>query len=254
MVPSHHDRSYFSVPKQPDELIQLAEVVEHIIIDEGQEIPTTWLTRLADKIAINVGVTLFYDLNQLGGNIPNGDSKRYRHRLTDWKMMLAGFPRMQKFQLAVNYRNAREIAECYFDLLSEALPAKPIADVPVFEAGEVIYRKINFHDANDVIAGVLHRLLREHSPHEIGIVSLDQSAHSLLRALAKRKFRVGDDPKQDTVVVTTPSKIRGHERQVMIVTTENYRGLRRNFGVAIDAYIAMSRAVKRLIVLEVVTR
>ena len=40
----------------------------------------------------------------------------------------------------------------------------------------------------------------------------------------------------------------------MIVTTKSYRGLRRNFGSAIDAYIAMSRAVKRLIVIEIKTK
>lgn len=242
------------MPKQPDELIQLAEVVEHIIIDEGQEIPTTWLNRLADKMATDCGVTLLYDLNQLGGNIPNGDSARYRHRFTDWKSMLANFPRMQKFQLAVNYRNAREIAECYLDLLSEALPAKPIADVPVFESGEVIHHKINSQDADDAVAGVLHRLLREYSPHEIAIAPLDQPTRSMIRSLARRKFRVRDDPKLNAVAVTTPSKIRGHERQVMIVTTKSYRDLRRNFGVAIDTYIAMSRAVKRLIVMEIDTR
>ncbi len=37
----------------------------------------------------------------------------------------------------------------------------------------------------------------------------------------------------------------------MIVTTKDVGALRRNFGVAIDAYIAMSRAVKRLFVIEV---
>jgi hypothetical protein len=37
----------------------------------------------------------------------------------------------------------------------------------------------------------------------------------------------------------------------MIVTTKNADALRRNFGVAIGAYIAMSGAVKRLLVMEV---
>jgi hypothetical protein len=36
----------------------------------------------------------------------------------------------------------------------------------------------------------------------------------------------------------------------MIVITEDAVRLRRNFGIAIDAYIAMSRAVQRLIVIE----
>src|SRR6266566_3433491 len=128
------DRSYFLVPKQPDELLQIAEAVDHIIVDEAQEVPVTWLRKLGEKIRDKAGVTLFYDINQLGGNIENGDVARYKHRIADWKMMLDRFPRMQKFTLAINYRNAREIAEHYLAILSQALPAKPSADVPVFEA------------------------------------------------------------------------------------------------------------------------
>jgi hypothetical protein len=57
---------------------------------------------------------------------------------------------------------------------------------------------------------------------------------------------------QNAAVIATASIIRGHERQVMIVTTKNADTLGRNYGVAIDAYIAMSRAVKQLFVLEAI--
>ena len=244
------DRSYYFVPRNPDELVQLSEVVEHIVVDEAQEIPVTWLVKLADKSGDRIGVTLFYDLNQLGGNIPDGDSSRYRRRIRDWKAMLTRFPRMQKFRLSINYRNAREITECYLDLLSEALPAKPLADVPVFESGDVVERKIRREELNDFLSSLLHRLLQDHSSGEIGIVILDQKPHRVLSLLTTRRFTVAEDPDENAVVVTTANGIRGHERKVMIVVTKNRRALCRNIGVAIDAYIAMSRAVKRLIIVE----
>ena len=176
MVGAQDDRSFFFVPKQPDELMQLAEAVDHVIIDEAQEFPATWLVKLADTMrdTDTLGLTLFYDFNQLGGNIPNNDTSRYRRRISDWKAVLNRFPKMQKFRLDINYRNAREIAECYLELLAGALPAKPLADVPVFESGQVLQHKIRHGDLYDVLTSLLHRLLKDHSTCEIGIVTLDQ--------------------------------------------------------------------------------
>ena len=185
----------------------------------------TWLVKLAEKSGSRIGLTLFYDLNQLGGNISDGDSSRYRHRIRDWKVMLTRFPQMQKFRLSINYRNAREITECYLDLLSEALPAKPLADVPVFESGDVVERKIRGEELNDVLSALLRRLLQDHSPRDIGIVTLDQKPHRVLSLLAARRFAVAEDPEGNAVVVTTASRIRGHERQVMIVISKNRRAL-----------------------------
>jgi hypothetical protein len=174
MVGAGDDRSYFFVPKQSDELIQLAEIVDHIIVDEAQEVPVTWLLKLSETMRDTIGLTLFYDINQLGGNIENGDVARYRRRIADWKAMLGRFPRIQKFSLSVNYRNAREIAEHYLTMLSEALPAKPSADVPAFEAGEVVQRQVKREDLNDVLASLLRRLLHDHAPCEIGVVILGE--------------------------------------------------------------------------------
>jgi hypothetical protein len=212
----------------------------------------TWFRKLGEKIRENTGVTLFYDVNQLGGNIENGDAARYKRRIADWKVMLDRFPRMQKFTLTINYRNAREVAEHYLATLSQALPAKPSADVPVFETGEVVQRQVKRADLNDVLAGILRRLLHDYAPREIGIVSLGQAAEASQRSLAERRLPVSSDPSDDAIAVTTASRIRGYERQVMIVTTNGSDALRRNFGVAIDAYIAMSRAVKRLFVIEII--
>lgn len=251
MVGPGTEGSFFFVPKQPDELIQLAEVVDHIIIDEAQEIPITWLLKLSEKMSSKTGVTLFYDINQLGGHIENGDVARYKRRISDWKIMLVQFNQMQKFSLCINYRNSREIAEHYLTMLSKVLPAKPLADVPVFEAGEVVQRRTKREDLNNVLTSIIRHLIDCHAPREIGVVIFDQGPESVRRALAERKLPVTDDPANNGIVVTKASRIRGHERQAIIVITKNAYALRRNFGLAIDAYIAMSRAVKRLLIIEV---
>lgn len=251
MMGAASNRSYFFVPKQPDELIQLAEVVDHIVVDEAQEVPVTWLLQASEKMRDDAGLTLFYDINQLGGNIENGDVARYRRRIADWKAMLARVPRMQKFALSINYRNAREIADHYLATLAGALPAKPVADVSVFETGEVVQRQVKRGELSDVLASMLYRLLHDYVPRDIGVVVLDQGPSGVRHALAERRLPVSDGTTDDAVVVTSASRMRGHERQVMIVTTRNASALRRNFGVAVDAYIAMSRAVKRLLVIEV---
>ena len=43
------DESYYLVAKKPDELLQLVETVDHMIIDEAQEIPSTWLAGVGAK-------------------------------------------------------------------------------------------------------------------------------------------------------------------------------------------------------------
>jgi hypothetical protein len=242
--------SAYLVPRGSDELIQLAEAVDHILIDESQEIPVTWLQTLANKIQDRVGCTLFYDLNQLGGNITNGDTSRYQRRISDWKTMIRGFPRIQSFRLTVNYRNSKEVAEHYLGLLRDVLPAVPLAEVPTFESGEVVVRPTNQDEVVGVVAGLLRRMLQQYSPGQIGIAILSKLPSDLFAELTDLGLPVTHDLQTSAITVATATRFRGHERKVMIVITEDAVRLRRNFGIAIDAYIAMSRAVQRLIVIE----
>jgi hypothetical protein len=251
MVGAASEKSYFLVPRHADELIQLAAVVHHLIIDEAQEIPVTWLSSLSKQIPDRVGVTLFYDINQLAGNIPNGDAQRYMRRISDWKAMIHQFPDLEAFRLLINYRNAREIAEHYLTLLTDALPTKPLADVPVFESGDVVLHRTKREALEDVLGSLVRRLLKEHSATDIGVITLEGGAGRLCSALRDRHLPVCDQPSGRDVVVTNASTIRGHERRVVVLVTKSSEALKRNFGVAIDAYIAMSRAVHRLFVLDV---
>ena len=162
------------------------------------------------------------------------------------------FPAMQKFQLSINYRNSREIAEYYVDLLSDVLPAKPTTEVSVYETGEVIKRGIRSIELDDILGGLLRRLLSTHVPEDIGVVSMLGNPTRIFTTLAKRGFPVTEEVSVKTAcIVTNASKIRGHERSVVIAIVPSVDRLRRNHGVAIDAYIGMSRAKRQLLVLEI---
>jgi hypothetical protein len=242
--------SRYLVPREADDLVQLSESVDHIVIDEGQEIPVTWLQTLGNRIPDRVGFTLFYDLNQLGGNIPKGDTGRYRRRVSDWKTMIGGFPRLQPLRLTVNYRNSKEVAEHYLALLSDVLPAVPLAEVPTFESGEVAVRATNREEVVGVIAGLLRRLLQRYSPGQIGVAMLARLPSDTFAELAELGLSVTHDLNTSSITVATAAQFRGHERKVMIVIAEDPLRLRQDFGSAIDAYIAMSRAIQQLIVIE----
>ena len=245
------DDSYYLVAKQSDELLQCAEAVDHVIIDEAQEIPPTWLASLGAQMPDAVGLTVFYDLNQLGGNISQGDDRRYRRKLTNWKSMLEGIPRMQKFTLSVNYRNSREIADYYLDVLSESLPAKPFAPAPVFEAGEVHREQIQHKDLQSRLVSLVTGLLKNHELREIGIVTLDRNPEKLMQSLQNQQLRVTNDLADNGIVVTNASRIRGHERKAVIVITRGTDAMQRSIGSAVNAYIAMSRATMQLVIVSV---
>ena len=251
MVGGGCDGSFYLVAKDPDHVVQLADAVDHIIIDEAQEIPVTWLRRFFEEARDQVGVTLLYDINQLGGNIKNNDWRRYRRRMDDWVAMLEGVPRMQRLGLNINYRNAREIAEHYCGVLAEALPVKPSTEVPAFESGEVVRKSVKDSELAGVVASLIRQLLVDRKPSDVGVVTLDRRPDNLIASLATLKILASPCSVLDAVWIADASSFRGHERQVIIVTSSGSMSMVRNYGVAIDAYIAMSRAIKTLIVLEV---
>ena len=254
MPVSDVSRGYFLVPTSAPELVQLADAVDHILIDEAQEIPWTWLVALGHALgSTSVGATLFYDLNQLGGSIPNNDRKRYQQRLADWEAMLRAFPGLKRSRLTVNYRNSREIATHYIGFLAEALPERPNAEVPAFEAGEVVRRQLAASDLVGMLAGTLQQLLKHNAAADIGVALLTGVAggRDLAGRLRDLSLPVVTHLSSEGILVAPASVYRGHERRAMVVVGPRQQQLTRNFGAAIDAYIAMSRGTAILVQLEV---
>jgi hypothetical protein len=246
--------AYFLVPSSATELEQLAATVDHVVIDEAQEIPCTWLTSLGRALQKSEhGATIFYDVNQLSGNIPSNDRRRYQRRLADWEGMLSAFAGLQRYTFTINYRNSREIAAHWLNLLGSALPVRPSSEVPAFQAGEVVIHRITSADAPGVLAGVVRQLLAHMSAEDIGIAVLPggPKALRLFDALSRLNLPVTHSVIGSGIVLTAGEEYRGFERRAMVIVGPPGERLARNFGTAVGTYIAMSRATTTLVVLEV---
>lgn len=247
--------AYYLVPSSEKDLLQLGEAVEHIIIDEGQEFSPTWYSSLGDFLKSHrVGLTLFYDLNQLGGNIDVGDITRYRKRMEMWDNAPERIPNATVIELYINYRNSREIAEYYYQALEEVLPYPIRSEIPVFEGGDVIIHKTR--DPKQlpiIIADIIKKLRLDFKDTEIGVICIGDSGYYKDIANLLKQFGIPTSTEvnvNDTVVITSPRIIRGHERKAIIVCAPS-RGLSSDkWGRAINSYIALSRARDKLIVVQ----
>jgi hypothetical protein len=123
--------------------------------------------------------------------------------------------------LNINYRNSREISAYYFKLLDQALLTRINAEAPLFSAGDVIQHSVK--SASDVpsCAYQLYRQIRKNlSDDDVAIVCLSGS-----RATAEIKtffegagVTVLTEPgRSQGLLITTPEKIRGHERKAVLV-------------------------------------
>ncbi len=239
---------YFLVPGNQDELIQLRTAVEHLVIDEAQEVPTAWLTNCLRRSGAGHGLTMFYDLNQMGGHIPKNDRRRFDDRLAEWNVMLRSTPRLQRLVLGINYRNSKEIAEKYTALLKTALPTKVLSEAPVFETGSVVEYQIKETEILDTLCLALKQLLSTYAARDLAVAILGVPHKRLVDDLLGRGFQVTRDVRDAATFVGRALDLRGHERQAMVVLAPPTHRLTRNFGHAIEAYIAMSRAIRQLII------
>ena len=245
------------VPTSVTHLMQLASEVKHIIIDEGQELSPTWYEELAQSLrTMSTGVTILFDLNQLGGNIESGDMNRYRQRLKSWHSALQSIPKMTSMEFYVNYRNSREIANYYYDVLGAALPEPIRSEIPVFESGEVVVRKAkDSSELSAIVASVVNQFKVDFRFGEIGIVCVDgvvTRTDNLRRELSLFGIPTTTELEStNEVLITKPEVIRGHERKAIIVCTPNNETRSKKWGKAIRLYIALSRARDRLVVIEI---
>jgi len=248
---------YFLVPSSDTHLIQLASSVSHLIIDEGQEIAPNWYRSLGQfykEKGTTSGVTIFYDLNQLGGNIEAGDNRRFENRFSGWKAGLASIPLLNYLDLYINYRNSREISTFYTKMLDGNLPFPVKSEIPVFSSGEVITHILT--DINQlaiVIADLTKKLHQDFSYEEIAVVAaggvsnFDSIYQVLNKAGIPTTSKIDTDNK---VLVTRPQIIRGHERKAVICVLPVLKE-KDDVGKVINAYVGFSRARDRLILIQI---
>ena len=252
------ESSYYLVPNSSDDIVQLATAVDHLVVDEGQELATKWFPDLGASLSNSeTGLTLFYDLNQLGGNIPRGDTKHIRHRFDTWHTRLASIPRLFNIPLHINYRNSREIVEYYRETLAPALPvALPSSDsLALFEAGEVSVSTIqDRHELGFHVARAIQALQRDYSDSEIGLIfngSTRNRMGAVLTDLQNFSIRTTPDIRNTKMILcVSPREVKGHERKAIVFCTPPIQQSIRKWGHTIDVYVALTRARDRLVVLQ----
>ncbi len=247
---------YFLVPNSPNDIVQLAEEVDHVVVDEGQELATSWFSVLGKTLTEKRnGMTLFYDLNQLGGNIQAGDTRRIKDRLDTWYSSLNSIPQLGYMGLHINYRNSREIAEYYREALAEFLPDSIQAGIPSFAAGEVVVETVN--DRRELgfrVARVVQALQKDYLDGEIGLIFNSYVREEIPRILDDlRTFDIkvtNDIQNNDMILSASPRDIKGHERKAIVFCTPPIDQSTKRWGHAINVYVALTRARDRLVVLQ----
>ena len=247
---------YFLIPNSSDDIVQLAEAVEHIVVDEGQEFATDWFSDLGHVLAgSSTGMTLFYDLNQLGGHYSRGDTKRIMYRLDNWQSKLKTIPGLVNMGLYINYRNSKEIAEYYQEALINFLPRDIQTIVPLFGAGDVVIETVrNRQELGLRIVNAIQALQRDYSDGEIGIIfnsdimrGTTRIQHELSSFGIKTTSDIG---RKNMILITSPRAIKGHEKKAIVFCSPPMEQATNKWGKAIDVYVALSRARDRLIFLE----
>lgn len=250
---------FFLVPSNVSEVMELASNVDHIVIDEGQELSPKWYEDIFTYCqSNNKGITLFADLNQLGGGIPKGDKFLFEDRFGRWTELLKKFPKLRRINLSINYRNSQEIFHFYKELFSENLPYPLPSEIPVFQNREVIVKDCAIaKDLPNVVFSVVHNLLKQYPPEDIGvIVTLKGRSKEIVELLQNQasKFSVSVTQKlakSAGVLITLPRVIRGHEKKVIIAIVNSHEENNKSkLGYIIEKYIAFSRARELLIIIN----
>ncbi len=244
---------YYLVPTSAYELAELAKTVDHIIVDEAQEISPEWLRRLTPITETKtLGITIFYDINQLRGSIPPSDRRLYMERCDRWNSALMEALKCIQLTLSVNYRNSREIALHYLGLLETALLEPLHCEVPIFEAGEVVQIEVKAHsELASVVCDITRKMRKDFGDEDIGIICVVARESGTILDVLRRVgipcySAIG---KGSGVLVSTPEIARGHEKKAIIVVGPKDSLSGKNYGNAIRSYIALSRARDRLVVI-----
>ena len=247
---------YFLVPTSDNHLIQLANSVSHLIIDEGQELAPNWYKSLGQfyEEKKDGGVTIFYDLNQLGGNFQAGDNRRFEYRFSEWNSVMNAIPLLNRLDLYINYRNSREIATFYTKMLEQNLPYPIKYEIPIFSSGEVVTHKlIDINQLGIMIAEITKKLHKDFSYEEIAVVLVGGVSNFDTIHQTLNKAGIPTTSKIDVthkMLVTKSRIIRGHERKAIICVLPFLRE-RDDVGKVINAYVGLSRARDRLILIQI---
>jgi len=237
----------------PQQLAQALEGACHLIVDEGQDLSPAWYEKMALIVGQRpLGVTVFVDRNQRRfGPTPRDRAVREAELRVE---TLAKLLRAETFQLTLNYRNARQIAEYFVGRVNSMLPAQIRMDVPLFEAAPVFEKKVATEaDAFALTRMILAEICREFNPSDVALVVTGRPGveTKLVGFLEDLRTPVTKDVESSHgVLVARPHAIKGHERKAVICLLPHLASESKRTDRAVELYIMLSRARDRLFVIE----
>ena len=252
MLGGNSKNCYYFIPTTKMDLAEYAKSVNHIVIDEGQEFKHEWYEELGKTLTtISTGVTVFYDINQIGLHIAPNHVKPIKNRIKDWENGLQAIPQRKSVKLYINYRNSREITEYYYNTVVKALPQLLTTEIPLFNSGEVTELTVEHrHQLTTTIGNIIRQLQKDFGDHEIAIIFLDDY---LTRKEIETQFGFFGATKnlnaQHKIITTTAREFRGREKKAVIVCVPFKKKPEINLQTAINSYIAFSRARDKLVVI-----
>lgn len=234
----------------------LASGAPHLVVDEAQDLALDALKLLKESPrAAWLGLTIFYDVNQcVFLKSPRRDV--LPAKVAEIDAALRGLGTSQTLRLHVNFRNSGEISRFVTGLLGEALPA-PLdgTEISVFECGEVVSLQANSVEAAIAMAFEGLRVLRrEFSDDAIGLVWAGRRISTwktIVSALGEAGLPVRETAPGNAAGLHAMSAqwAKGHEKKALVVFLPG--GIDRFSRKApIDAYVGLTRARDRLLLIE----
>ena len=250
-----HKPDYDLIIKKITELNNYSERSQHLIIDEGQDMPLKYY-----EVLQYAGYTHFFIVADQNQQITEDNSSRTE--LTN----LLGLEVKDVLELKINYRNSNHIAifanHFFTDKSSPApdLPEKDSLDTPVFYKGkslddyiEMILREADKDNRNLIGVVVANNNMRKRYYDKLNSleITLDHSKPIISSYSSSDKQNVNINFSQGGIVVLNDKSIKGLEFDVVYIVLDGFR-IYNNDKTSMKKrlYVMSSRAIKKLVLVS----
>jgi len=250
-----HKPNYDLIIKKIKELDNYSERTQHLIIDEGQDMPPKYY-----EVLQYAGYTHFFIVADQNQQITEENSSRTE--LTN----LLGLEVKDVIELKINYRNSNPIAifanHFFTDKSSPPpdLPEKDSFDIPVLYKGrdlndysEMILREADKDDRNLIGVVVANNNMRKKYYGKLNAldIKLDNSRPIISSYSSSDKQKVNINFSQGGIVVLNDKSIKGLEFDIVFIVLDEFKIFNNDItSMKKRLYVMSSRAIKKLVLLS----
>lgn len=250
-----HKPNYDLIIKKIKELDNYSERTQHLIIDEGQDMPPKYY-----EVLQYAGYTHFFIVADQNQQITEENSSRTE--LTN----LLGLEVKDVIELKINYRNSNPIAifanHFFTDKSSPPpdLPEKDSFDIPVLYKGrdlddysEMILREADKDDRNLIGVVVANNNMRNKYFDKLNALDmkLDNSRPIISSYSSSDKQKVNINFSQGGIVVLNDKSIKGLEFDIVFIVLDEFKIFNNDItSMKKRLYVMSSRAIKKLVLLS----